>query len=79
MLNPNKRTGSISKLLTYPPPIYHNGLILSVADRGVAACFDAKTGEELWTERLGGDFYSSPILVGDRMLCINLTGYRFHP
>ena len=57
-----------------PTPVYRNGLLFCVADRGVASCLDASNGEEIWTERLGGNFYSSPIIVGDRLLCVGLEG-----
>src|SRR5262249_47772709 len=34
-----------------------------INDRGVAGCTVAKTGKMVWTERLGGGFTASPILV----------------
>jgi outer membrane protein assembly factor BamB len=39
-------------------------LIFNVHDKGVATCLDAKTGDELWTRRLGGEF-SAALLYGD--------------
>lgn len=35
-----------------------------VSDRGVARCVDARTGEEIWKERLGGKFSASPLYAG---------------
>jgi outer membrane protein assembly factor BamB len=32
-----------------------------VSDRGVATCLDAKTGAEVWQERLGGNYSASPL------------------
>ncbi|MDG2380372.1 MAG: PQQ-binding-like beta-propeller repeat protein [Pirellulaceae bacterium] len=32
-----------------------------VSDRGIATCVDAKTGEEKWQERIGGNFSASPL------------------
>lgn len=48
-----------------------------VNDRGVAACHVAKTGENVWTERLGGNFTSSPILVDGKVYAANEEGEVF--
>jgi outer membrane protein assembly factor BamB len=36
-------------------------LLFLVSDDGVAACVEARTGEEIWRKRLGGNYSSSPI------------------
>jgi outer membrane protein assembly factor BamB len=38
-----------------------------VSDRGVAACVDAKTGEEHWQKRLGGNYSASPVFAAGRI------------
>jgi outer membrane protein assembly factor BamB len=38
-----------------------------VSDQGIATCLDAKTGEQVWQERLGGNFSASPIYVDGRI------------
>ncbi len=50
-----------------PSPVLHDGLIYVVSDNGVASCFDVADGEQVWKERLGGDFSASPVLVGEHM------------
>jgi outer membrane protein assembly factor BamB len=35
--------------------------VFMVSDRGVATCLDAKTGAEVWQERLGGNYSASPL------------------
>ena len=35
--------------------------LFMVSDRGVATCLDAKTGAEIWQERLGGNYSASPL------------------
>jgi hypothetical protein len=38
-----------------------------VSDQGIATCLDAKTGEEVWHDRLGGNFSASPVYVDGRI------------
>jgi outer membrane protein assembly factor BamB len=38
-----------------------------ISDRGVATCLDAKTGEEIWQERLGGNYSASPVFAAGRL------------
>jgi hypothetical protein len=47
-----------------PSPLLHDGLIYVIADSGVASCFNAADGEQVWKQRIGGDYSSSPILAG---------------
>jgi outer membrane protein assembly factor BamB len=64
-----------SKNVTYvPSPIIRDGLLYIVDDGGFAHCIDAKTGEDIYKERIGGDFSSSPVLVGDRIYATNERG-----
>ena len=44
-----------------PSPIVIGNFIQVVSMDGVASCYDATDGKELWKERLGGNFTSSPI------------------
>jgi outer membrane protein assembly factor BamB len=37
------------------------------ADKGVATCIEARTGAEIWTQRIGGNFSSSPLLADGRI------------
>ncbi len=45
-----------------------------VSDNGVASCFDARSGKELWKERIGGNFSASPILAGDHLYLVSEDG-----
>jgi outer membrane protein assembly factor BamB len=47
-----------------PSPLLVGSELYVVSDRGVGTCLDAKSGEELWTERLGGNFSASPVFAG---------------
>ena len=63
--------------LYVPSPIVKDGHIYAVLDAGMAVCWKSETGEELWKERLGGDFYSSPVMVGNRIYATNLRGKTY--
>lgn len=58
-------------------PVSHGPHVFMVTDIGVARCILAKTGEEIWTQRLEGKFSSSPILVGDRIYALGENGDVF--
>lgn len=62
-----------------PSMIAKDGHFYAVMDAGIAVCWKSQTGEEVWKERLGGDFFASPIMAGDRIYASNLkgTGYVF--
>ena len=38
-----------------------------VSDAGILTCLEARTGKELWQERIGGNFSASPILAEGRI------------
>jgi outer membrane protein assembly factor BamB len=38
-----------------------------IADKGVATCVDAKTGEQHWQERIGGNYSSSPLFADGKI------------
>jgi outer membrane protein assembly factor BamB len=63
--------------LYVPSPILKDGHIFAVLDGGIAVCWKSDTGEELWKERLAGDFYASPVMAGDRMYASNVRGRTF--
>jgi outer membrane protein assembly factor BamB len=60
-----------------PSMIQKGGYLYAVMDSGVAVCWAADSGVELWKERLGGDFFASPVMVGDRIYATNLGGKTF--
>ena len=48
--------------------------LFMVSDKGIATCWDAKSGQELWKERIGGNFSASPLLAGDRLYLLSEEG-----
>ncbi len=60
-----------------PSMIARDGYLYSVLDSGMAVCWKADNGQEIWKERLGGDFFSSPVMAGDRIYAVNLAGKTY--
>lgn len=44
---------------------------------GDFVCLDAETGEEVWVQETDEGFYSSPVLVGDRIYILGMEGTMF--
>ena len=57
-----------------PTPVIRGKHMFTVDDKGIAACWIAATGEEVWRKRIGGKFGASPIVVGDKLLLVSLDG-----
>jgi len=58
-----------------PSLIYNDDLLFGIEDDGgMVSCYDAKTGAEIWRERLGGTYSASPILSDERIYCFSEEG-----
>ena len=57
-----------------PSPLLIGDLLFMVNDGGVASCLDAKTGDEIWTKRLSGEYWSSPLYTDGLIYCFSQTG-----
>jgi outer membrane protein assembly factor BamB len=44
------------------------------SDGGVVSCVNPSSGEVKWQERVGGNFFSSPVWVDGRLFCVSRTG-----
>ena len=60
-----------------PSMIVKAGHLYAVMDAGLAVCWKSDTGAELWKERLGGEFFASPVMVDDRIYASNVAGKTF--
>ena len=60
-----------------PSLLVRDGYLYGVLDAGIAVCWSAESGKELWIARLGGSFSSSPVLVGDNIFATNESGDTF--
>jgi len=65
----------ISGSLPYvPTPLSHGNLLFLWYDRGIVTCLDAPSGKLVWRERIGGDYFGSPVRVDNRLYCISRQG-----
>jgi outer membrane protein assembly factor BamB len=60
-----KRKGSFAYC---PSMLLAGDRLFTVHDKtGIAGCYDAATGKEVWTQRLVGEFRSSPVLIDGKV------------
>jgi outer membrane protein assembly factor BamB len=57
-----------------PTPIVASDLLFLWQDRGIVSCYDLETGKQNYRERVGGDYHSSPIRVGNRIFGVARNG-----
>ncbi len=60
-----------------PSPIAHGDHFFVVADRGLATCFDAKTGRREWQEKLGRHHSASAVAAGGNLYFLDDDGKMF--
>lgn len=60
--------------LYVPSLVIKDGYLYGVLDEGIAMCWQAETGKQMWKSRLGGTFSSSPVLVGEQVYISNEAG-----
>jgi outer membrane protein assembly factor BamB len=44
------------------------------SDGGIVSCVEAASGEVKWQDRVGGNFFSSPLWVDSRLFCVSTKG-----
>ena len=57
-----------------PTSIYFGEHLFLWGDGGVVSCVQAATGEVKWQERVGGDFFGSPVCVDGKLFCVSSRG-----
>ncbi len=57
-----------------PTPLIVGDRMYLISDKGIASLVQASTGKVLWTERLGGNFFGSPVLIEGRIYCMSWEG-----
>lgn len=63
--------------------LIHDGHVYAINDRGIALCWQARSGKEVWRHRLRGPISASPTLVDGNIYAVNELGtawvYRASP
>jgi len=67
----------IDDLSEVSSPLATENLVIMAASYGTVTCFDRKTGERLWVQEFSEGFYSSPILVGDSVYLMDMSGVMY--
>lgn len=57
-----------------PSPVATNELLFMATSYGVVVCYNAKTGEIYWESEYDNGFYSSPMMVDDKIYLIDMQG-----
>jgi outer membrane protein assembly factor BamB len=57
-----------------PSLVAKDNLVFLWGDRGVVSCMNGATGKILWRNRVGGDYFGSPVRVADVVYCISSEG-----
>lgn len=60
-----------------PSMLFRDGYLYAVQDGGTATCWKSDTGKVMWSGRLGGTFYASPVRVGEHILATNERGRTY--
>lgn len=50
-----------------PSILLVDDLIYMIGDTGIASCVDAKTGEQVWQQRIGGEYSGSPVYADGKL------------
>jgi len=57
-----------------PTGVTMGGLAWLWSDAGILTCLDAPTGEIRFQERVGGNFFGSPVWIDGRLFCVSTSG-----
>jgi outer membrane protein assembly factor BamB len=57
-----------------PTPLYYKDRVYCCSELGIATCLNAETGEQVWQQRLGGNFSASPVCTGRYLYCTSNDG-----
>jgi outer membrane protein assembly factor BamB len=58
-----------------PSLLLVENLLFAVEDGGgIVSCWEAKTGREIWQERIGGNYSAAPLYAANRVYCFSEEG-----
>jgi outer membrane protein assembly factor BamB len=59
---------------TRSSPIMVDDLIYMVNDQGIFSCVEAKTGKQVWSRRVGGNYTASPVYADGKLYFFSQEG-----
>jgi len=66
---------TLTKSVPYvPTPVAVKDLLFLWGDGGIAQCVRLATGEVVWSERVGGEYFASPLCVDGRVYNVSKAG-----
>lgn len=69
MRGDHERLFTLDKNIPYvPTPVVKGNLVFLWSDKGIVSCMSLPKGEILWSERVGGNVFSSPVIIGDKLV-----------
>ena len=57
-----------------PTPLAQGRYLFLWSDKGIVTCARLADGSTVWQERVGGNYSASPVLIGDRLVCVDEEG-----
>lgn len=57
-----------------PSILLIDDLIYMIGDTGIASCIEAKTGEQVWQKRIGGEYSASPVYADGKIWLFSEDG-----
>ncbi|MFC1538507.1 PQQ-binding-like beta-propeller repeat protein [Candidatus Latescibacterota bacterium] len=58
-------------------PVASENFVIVATSYGTVSCLDSKTGERYWYQDFSNGFYSSPVLAGDTVYVMDMTGVMY--
>jgi outer membrane protein assembly factor BamB len=57
-----------------PTPVAKEDLLFMWGDNGIVSCIHVPTGDVAWSQRVGGNVSSSPVIAADKLIGISEDG-----
>ena len=57
-----------------PTPVALGNLLFMWEDKGIVSCVELPSGQVVWSQRIGGNTHSSPVIAGDKLLGVAEDG-----
>ena len=76
-IDAKKELFSITRALSpyVPTPVSVDGLLFLWSDSsGIVTCVELATGKSLWSNRIGGDYSGSPVVLGNKLVNVSQDG-----